>query len=131
MPTTTRQYRKSWLRRLSIPVFALGAIVYFGFHGLNGNLGLVGRAHIERTTATLERELELLRAKRHLLTRRVQLLRPESLDPDMIDERARAALSLAHPDEIAILRPTRVNPSDRTDSHGTRPSITRPSRADR
>jgi cell division protein FtsB len=33
------------------------------------------------------------------------LLRPESLDPDMIDERARESLNLVQPQELAILRP--------------------------
>jgi cell division protein FtsB len=33
----------------------------------------------------------------------VSLLRVESLDPDMLDERARHILGLAHPDEFIIL----------------------------
>ena len=36
------------------------------------------------------------------LERDVALLRPESLDPDLLDERARAALGFAHPDELTI-----------------------------
>jgi cell division protein FtsB len=32
------------------------------------------------------------------------LLRPESLDPDMLEERARVLLNLAHPNDIVIMR---------------------------
>jgi cell division protein FtsB len=32
----------------------------------------------------------------------VGLLRPDHLDPDLLDERARAVLNLAAPDEIVI-----------------------------
>ena len=38
------------------------------------------------------------------LERDVALLRPESLDPDMLDERARASLNLAHPDDLVMLK---------------------------
>lgn len=48
-------------------------------------------------------------AERQELERRVALLRPESLDPDMIDERARASLNVVQPQELAILRPGRGN----------------------
>ena len=38
------------------------------------------------------------------LERDVALLRPESLDPDMLDERARAILNLAHPDDLVMMK---------------------------
>ena len=38
------------------------------------------------------------------LERDVALLRPESLDPDMLDERARAILNLAHPDDLIMMK---------------------------
>ncbi len=38
------------------------------------------------------------------LERDVALLRPESLDPDMLDERARAILNLAHQDDLIMLK---------------------------
>jgi hypothetical protein len=34
----------------------------------------------------------------------VALLRPESLDPDMLDERARAILNLAHQDDLIMMK---------------------------
>jgi cell division protein FtsB len=101
----TRQRKQSFLRRLITPVLAIAALGYFGFHAMNGELGVVGRAMIERQVAELEGELQLLVAERRELAARVSLLRPESLDPDMLDERARLYLNLVHPDELVVLKP--------------------------
>ena len=88
----TRQRKQSFLRRLITPALAIAALGYFGFHAMNGELGVVGRAMIERQE----------------LAARVSLLRPESLDPDMLDERARLYLNLVHPDELVVLKPQAV-----------------------
>ncbi len=90
------------------PAVAVGALGYFGFHAMNGELGLVGRAMIERQVAELESELAILTSEREELVARVSLLRPESLDPDMLDERARLYLNLVHPDELVVLRSASV-----------------------
>ncbi|WP_306148728.1 MULTISPECIES: septum formation initiator family protein [unclassified Roseibium] len=104
----TRQRKQSFLRRLITPALAIAALGYFGFHAMNGELGVVGRAMIERQVAELEGELQLLVAERQELAARVGLLRPESLDPDMLDERARLYLNLVHPDELVVLKPQAV-----------------------
>lgn len=104
MSATTRQRKQSFLRRLVIPTFALSVLAYFGFHALNGELGLVGRARIERQEKALEAELNTLVKERNALTAKVALLRPESLDPDMVDERARQSLNVVQDDELVILR---------------------------
>ena len=101
----TRQRKQSKLRRLITPVIAIAALGYFGFHAMNGELGVVGRAMIERQVSELEAELAVLSAQRQELQARVSLLRPESLDPDMLDERARLNLNLVHSDELVVLRP--------------------------
>lgn len=66
---------------------------------------MVGRAMIERQVSELEAELEVLTAEHDELLARVSLLRPESLDPDMLDERARLNLNLVQGNELVVLRP--------------------------
>ena len=110
VPFNSTRYRRRTLRqRLTVPAIAVGLVAYFAFHALNGELGLVGKARIEHRYAELEKELAVVRGEREELLRRVMLLRPESLDPDMIDERARASLNLVHPQELAILRPSHAS----------------------
>ncbi len=44
-----------------------------------------------------------LKAERSLWERRVALLRSDRIDPDMLDERARALLGLADPRDLTLL----------------------------
>jgi len=48
---------------------------------------------------------EAVQTERKYLENKVRLLHPASLDPDMLDERARLMLNLGHPDEVIILEP--------------------------
>ena len=105
MSATTRQRKKSIHRRFVIPVAASTVLAYFAFHAVNGEFGTAGRERIEQQVAALEAELGVLKAEREHIATRVSLLRPESLDPDMVDERARANLNVVHVNELAILRP--------------------------
>jgi cell division protein FtsB len=71
-------------------------IGYFGFHAYNGNRGLKAQQDLAQQLAALNAELTKLKTERADWERRASLLRPESLDPDMLDERARAMLDYVH-----------------------------------
>ncbi len=83
-------------------------MVYFGYNVIIGDLGLLSRWRLADEVAQLEYKLDKLNQRRKQLEQKVSLVRPESLDPDMLDERARIILNLAHPNDITILRPTRL-----------------------
>ena len=91
-------------KALIFPLLACFAGGYFGYHLQNGDHGLKARADLERRKDVLAGELAGLREVKTRLERDVALLRPESLDPDMLDERARAILNLAHPDDLIMLK---------------------------
>lgn len=95
------------MKRAVFPLASLALCGYFAYHAMQGDYGLLAWANLDRDKAELTRELEEIRAVRMGLEHRVSLLRPESLDPDMLDERARAAVNLAHPDDITILKTLR------------------------
>jgi len=86
------------------PLLACGAAGYFAYHLQTGDHGLEARAQLEGRKAALEGELAGLQEVRTRIERDVALLRPESLDPDMLDERARAILDLAHPDDLIMMK---------------------------
>jgi cell division protein FtsB len=48
----------------------------------------------------VDRELDAQRAE---LERKVKLLRPDSLDPDMLEERAREVLNYTREDEVVVM----------------------------
>jgi len=93
------------------PLLACGAAGYFGYHLQIGDHGLKARADLERRKEVLEGELAGLTEVKNRLERDVALLRSENLDPDMLDERARAILNLAHPDDLIMLKRRQAVPS--------------------
>lgn len=92
-------------RQIVISLLAVGVIGYFAYHAVEGERGLRAYFAVKHETALAQAELAALRAERKILERRVMLLRPDSLDLDMLEERARAVLNLGHPDELVILLP--------------------------
>ena len=90
-------------RRVAAP--ALGALlaVYFTYHMVQGEYGLIAYLQLKSQGAASKANLAELRAEEAKLARRVTLLRPDSLDPDLLDEQARRMLGFVHPDELVIL----------------------------
>jgi cell division protein FtsB len=82
-------------------------LTYFGYHAYQGDNGLKAQRSYAEQVTFLEKELEQVKKQRSKLEHRVSLLKAESLDPDMLDERARAMLNYAHPNDIIILTPMR------------------------
>jgi cell division protein FtsB len=92
------------LRNIVIPVACLGVMVYFAYHAVHGDHGLYSSWRLQTRVETLRVERDELVAVREDLEHKVGLMRPESIDPDMLDEQARATLNLAHPNDITIFR---------------------------
>ena len=92
------------VKTLLSPLLALGLTGYFVFHAFHGDHGVLAHQRLERQVETLSKELELVRSERETIERRVSLLRSQSLDPDMLEERARRTLNYAHPNDLIILR---------------------------
>jgi len=98
-----RPSRSLRLRDALVPLVAAIAIAYFAYHAMHGRYGFINWLALQDRVETLKDELKDVKGDRERLERRVALLRPESLDPDLLDERARAALGYAGPNEIIIL----------------------------
>ena len=78
-------------------------LTYFAYHAVEGDRGLRSWLKVRQEIAAARATEGKLAEERAVLEHRVSLLRPESLDRDMLEERARAVLNLAHPDERVIL----------------------------
>jgi len=92
------------LRNIVVSVGCLGVMVYFAYHAVHGDHGLYASWRLQSKLDTLRAERDSLIAVRRDLEHKVGLMRPESIDPDMLDEQARATLNLAHPNDITIFR---------------------------
>ncbi|HVY18500.1 MAG TPA: septum formation initiator family protein [Bauldia sp.] len=98
----TRHRKKSVLRRLLMPVVAVGFLSYFGYHAFNGAFGIWAMDRLEADAAQLTIQRDKLVAQRTSLEHDVASVRPSSLDADVVDLRARHALNVMRPDELLI-----------------------------
>lgn len=83
---------------------SLGVFVYFAFHLVHGDMGYFAMRGAENKAVALQQKHETLLQDRIALENRVKLLRPDSLDLDMLDERARTVLGFVREDERVILQ---------------------------
>ena len=88
------------------PVIGIGLTAYFLYNLIEGNHGLIQWLNVTRETRAERANLEAVKAERAALDLRVSDLKPDHLDPDLLDERVRATLNLVAPDEIVIMQPT-------------------------
>ena len=93
------------LRLTAICLVCLALLSYFTYHLIAGAHGIRASAALDRRIVSLRGELAGLSDVRKRLERDVALLRGEQLDPDMLDERARAILNFAHPNDLVIVSP--------------------------
>jgi cell division protein FtsB len=94
---------RSFLAALGLYVLAAGLIGYFGINAYTGDHGLKAREGLEHDIANLAGELERVKAERAEWERRVALLKADSIDPDMLDERARTLLNWADPHDVTVM----------------------------
>ena len=99
----THRRRRTILTALGLYIFAALFIGYFGVNAFTGAHGLRAQADLDKQLATMETELHRLKAERTVWERRVALLRSDKIDPDMLDERARALLGYADPRDAVLL----------------------------
>ena len=103
-PFWTRQHKNRKTGALIVPAITAVFLSYFGYHAYHGEFGIESRHHLEVRAAKLQAELDTLREHRDRLEHRIKLLQDGSIEKDMLDEQARQALGVSHPDEVIILR---------------------------
>src|SRR5262249_46892572 len=95
---------RSFFTALGLYVLAALLIGYFCANAYTGDHGLRAREELDRQIAALDKQLNEATAERDLWERRVKLLKSESVDPDMLDERARALLDYVDPRDLILIQ---------------------------
>jgi cell division protein FtsB len=88
------------------PVIGIALTGYFLYNLVEGEHGLLRWLSLTREIRSANANLEAVRAQRQGLDLKVSELKPNHLDPDLLDERVRATLNLVAPAEIVIMQPT-------------------------
>ncbi len=92
-------------RHIVGPVMGITLFAYFAYHAVQGDRGLIAWWKLGQQVETAQARFDETLAKRQAFAHRVGLLRPDALDRDLLEERARLLLGMAHPDDVVILRP--------------------------
>ena len=98
----TRKRLRSILTALGLYLGAVLFIGYFAVNAYTGNHGLKAKQSLDAQIAELSAELADLKESRAHWERRLSLLRSTSIDPDMLDERARVLLGYVHPHDVVM-----------------------------
>ena len=99
----TRTRLRAALTALGLYTVVALLIGYFGVNAYTGARGLKAKQDIARKLADLTSELGRTKAERQRWEQKVSLLRDQSIDPDLLDERARAKLGYVHPRDLTLM----------------------------
>lgn len=97
---------RSWLdknaRSLAIALMMAMLFLYFVYVTVQGDRGILAMLQMQGTTQAAEAELAALRAERATLEARVQHMRGNSIDADLLDEQSRSQLNLAGSNDVVV-----------------------------
>ncbi len=99
----TRRKLRNVLSTLGLYVGCALVIGYFGVNAYTGNHGLRAKQDLDQQYAALNQELDQLKEQRAEWQQRIKLLKSESIDPDTLDERARAVLNYLDPRDLTLM----------------------------
>src|SRR6202035_4602043 len=106
----SRSRLKSVLTGLALYAIAAAMIGYFGINAYTGRYGLNAQQQLDQEIVALTSELSRLKQEHSDAEKRVSLLQTDSVDPDMLDERARQQLDYVHSrDLVQIISPSGRN----------------------
>lgn len=99
----SRRKLRTVLGTLGLYVGCALVIGYFGVNAYTGNHGLRAQQDLDQQFAALTDELGRLKHERAEWQQRVKLLQSSSIDPDTLDERARAVLNYLDPRDLTLM----------------------------
>jgi cell division protein FtsB len=100
--TMSPEFKKR-LRQAIGPTVGACLFGYFVYHAVEGDRGVMAWLQISQQLAESKRSLATLAGERQEIAHRVALLSPSSIDPDLLDERARLMLNVAEPDDRLVI----------------------------
>lgn len=90
------------------PLIGLCAVTYFAYHTVEGDRGVLSYLRLNGEILEAEMRLSKISSERQEMEHRVLLLRPDHLDPDMLEERARIMLNMGREGEVVVFDRKRV-----------------------
>jgi cell division protein FtsB len=101
----SRKRFHSFFTGLGLYIGASLLIGYFAVNAYTGERGLRAQQDLDAEYAGLSRQLERLKGERLYWQNRLQLLKSDSMDPDIIDELIRDRLNYLEKRELTLIKP--------------------------
>ena len=78
-------------------------LAYFAYHAIQGDRGILSWIRLQDELSRATVQYNQLAVERDRLEHKVNMLRSEHLDPDLLEERARVLLNYGHQDDYVII----------------------------
>lgn len=102
-----RLLEQSYLvRRNMLTLMGIGLFMYFSYHLIQGERSYMRYISLNQTVQTMEKQASDLQTKRKELETRVAMMRPGSINRDLLEERARVVLGFRRDGEKDVLMTT-------------------------
>lgn len=99
------------ITQIFTPTLILFVVLYFSYHAIQGERGVLGWIKMTQKYQTAEKNLADLLVEKESLEKKIFLM-GEYIDPDLLDQQVRLLLGYVHPDEVIILQHPRFKKSD-------------------
>lgn len=91
------------ISQILVSFACFGVFFYVAYHLAHGDRGYFALQGLEKKLAVTEQKYAQKKQEREKLETRVKLLRPDSLDLDMLDERTRTVLGYVKAEERVVV----------------------------
>ena len=88
------------------PLFGILLFTYFVYHSIQGQHGILAWRQLDIHITKAEATFANLKAKQAELEQSVIMLRPATLDLDMVEEQSRRLLNFTHQDDVVVIFPS-------------------------
>ncbi|GJL84823.1 MAG: hypothetical protein DHS20C02_05980 [Micavibrio sp.] len=97
-------YQQRYVIRQNL-IFLIGICltIYFSYHTIQGNRSYLRLMSLNSVISKTADEYKILKSKRETIEEKVVMMRPGTINRDLLEERVRLVLGYRHPDEKTIL----------------------------
>lgn len=96
--------KQNFLRRNLLAVVGVCLSIYFSYHLIAGHRGYVRLMSLENQISQAQIEQEQLLTHRQQIEKKVVMMRPGTIDRDLLEERVRYVLGYHKAEEIILLQ---------------------------
>src|ERR1700681_3385760 len=95
--------KRTWQMMASVVGACL--VGYFLYHTIQGDRGWLAMLPLQNELTAAKKNFSQMQEEHKELEHRVLLMRPGSMDPDLLDEKSREMLDFSKPNEIIVIDP--------------------------